>query len=294
MPHHPPPPPPPPPPGGHGPDVPGRRRAARTSDPGPILPARDAGASVLAAERLATLGHELCNLLDGSMRSLGLVSRALREGPGTTQQRDEVRRRVEAAYTALERMTGLVRAALNGTGTLAQVESPLRRRCLSLAEALSHAVEVMGACAADHGVEIRSTIDEELTGLPAGPVYGAALNALRNAVESVASTGRGGEVEVAACVQRRAGSEGAAARVVIEVRDDGRGLPEGVPPGSLFEFGMSTKPGGSGIGLAVVRDVARELGGTAELLPRTSAAGRSGAVLRLTYPAPQPMHATIG
>ena len=61
------------------------------------------------------------------------------------------------------------------------------------------------------------------------------------------------------------------------VEDEGPGLPEG---GNLFVPLFSTKPGGTGIGLVLCRQIAEGHGGTVELANRDGARG-ARAVLRL-------------
>jgi len=69
------------------------------------------------------------------------------------------------------------------------------------------------------------------------------INLLRNAVDAVAATGA--RVSIG---WRREGD-----RVAIEVEDEGPGLPESA---NLFVPFFTTKPGGSGIGLALCRQIA--------------------------------------
>jgi len=77
-----------------------------------------------------------------------------------------------------------------------------------------------------------------------------ALEALvKNAVDAL--SGRGGRVEV----RVEAGSDRAAARV--SVRDDGPGIAAAVRA-QLFEPGVSTKPGGWGMGLALARRIVEQ------------------------------------
>ncbi len=64
---------------------------------------------------------------------------------------------------------------------------------------------------------------------------------------------------------------------VIHVQDDGPGVPESMQD-CLFETAVSGR-GSSGIGLAVVRDVARDHGGSVQLIPTTS-----GALFRVSLP----------
>jgi signal transduction histidine kinase len=65
--------------------------------------------------------------------------------------------------------------------------------------------------------------------------------------------------------------------IVIEVRDEGGGFPADAP---LFMPCRSTKEGGSGIGLALCKQLANHLGAELELASSTDA----GCVFRLTLP----------
>jgi signal transduction histidine kinase len=66
---------------------------------------------------------------------------------------------------------------------------------------------------------------------------------------------------------------------VLEVLDRGPGLPPGLAD-RLFEPYVSTKRRGSGLGLSLVRDIARQHGGTVTLEDREG----GGACARLVLP----------
>ena len=72
-------------------------------------------------------------------------------------------------------------------------------------------------------------------------------------------------------------------RVLLQVRDDGPGIPSEAL-GQVFEAGWSTKPGTEagrrGLGLALVSTAAARLGG------RVDAANDGGAVLTVDVPVP--------
>jgi signal transduction histidine kinase len=53
--------------------------------------------------------------------------------------------------------------------------------------------------------------------------------------------------------------------VVIEVRDSGRGVPADLVP-HIFERSVSSKPGGTGLGLALARSIAAAEGGQVVLV----------------------------
>jgi signal transduction histidine kinase len=66
---------------------------------------------------------------------------------------------------------------------------------------------------------------------------------------------------------------------VLEVLDHGPGLPAAIAD-RLFEPYVSTKRRGSGLGLSLVRDIARQHGGSVSLENRAG----GGACARLTLP----------
>jgi len=95
------------------------------------------------------------------------------------------------------------------------------------------------------------------------------INLVTNAVDAALQVG-GSRVEV--------GWESTDGRVEVFVRDDGPGLPHS---GNLFVPFFTTKPNGSGIGLALSRQIAEGHGGTLSLSNRV---GTRGCEARLTLP----------
>ncbi|WP_210494207.1 sensor histidine kinase [Patulibacter sp. SYSU D01012] len=134
------------------------------------------------------------------------------------------------------------------------------------------------AVARERGVALVVDDDAELpaTGVPAADLVTVVGNLVDNAIDAAAAgaPGGGGRVEVLLGVVD--------GEVVIEVRDDGPGLPPG-PPERLFRPGVSTKPagpGGRGVGLALVAGAAARLGGTATAEDRPG----GGALVRVLLP----------
>lgn len=193
----------------------------------------------------------MAGLLDGSLRHVGLAVRKLREeGAGETEA---LLVNLESANAALAQMAELLhnwQAEKGGRGARG-----LFCQRVTLGEAVGRACALEEPLAEAMGVELSLEVDERVYGLPAGPIFTAAANALRNALEAVA---RGHGVAVNVSVVQD-GTD-----VVLRVTDDGPGLDAAVVDDrGRLKFGSTTKEGhGHGIGLRLVREIAQSLGGT--------------------------------
>ena len=110
------------------------------------------------------------------------------------------------------------------------------------------------------------------------------INLIRNAVDAVAETGGGVRVGW----NRVAGSS--PATVELWVEDEGPGLSN---TGNLFVPFFTTKPGGSGIGLVLSRQIAEAHGGSLQLENRQDRVG-CRATLRLPVQQAEPAMAAAG
>ncbi|MCK4872209.1 MAG: HAMP domain-containing histidine kinase [Phycisphaerales bacterium] len=229
----------------------------------------EAGVQIQATsdQRLAMLAHELGSLLDGSQRYLNLALRHLTTGADQTDP-ETIIRQLRAVHSALDRMTHAVSAFRQSTGGSSMTVSIMPDE--SLTSVIEHAVNVLRPAADEHGIDVVVDADGALAGVPAGPVYPIISNALRNALEASES---GGTIHVEA--SRRGGD------IHITVTDHGTGVDPNVLP-RAFDFGVTTKSRGHGIGLALSRDIIREIGGTIALVNNP----QDGATLRITFPVP--------
>lgn len=254
----------------------------------------DGADSPFVIERITALSHELGGLLDGSLRWLGIARRSLSTAKAGSAELDNVARQLDTIQGAMERMVELIDAAMKGSASV--IGTHTHDRSISVKEAIEHAAQVVLPEADDRGIMIDVAVSPDLSTMPAGPLYSVILNGLRNGIESIIGAQEaqrirtGGLVEVHAGLSRPQDAKGKVHTLVfIEIRDDGSGLTNGEAEGKAFEFGYSTKPGGIGVGLALCREIVRELGGVIELARRDdrTASGRNGAVLRISYP---PIH----
>lgn len=240
-------------------------------------------ASALMDTHVRTLIHELSNLLDGSLRYLRLAQQDLAAIPLGEMHSDDARRHLEAADHAMAHMAELMKSVSDPFESLSDADSvmPLTmiERPRPIVDAIRHAVEVVRPLADERNIAIELHVGEKLNHAPPAPIYSIVANALRNSIESIAMSG-GGRIEV------HADAEGPVAGLYdirIDVLDDGDG-PADTAIGRAFEPGYSTKRGGSGLGLALARDIVRDLKGTIELAVRwPEKSVRRGARLSVRY-----------
>jgi len=251
-------------------------------------------ATYASVDRLVSLVHQIGDLLDDSMQSLTNATTSLAQNAALLNSASGVLIQSELSDAAakLEEISELVHAAMQGRAL--PLGSPLlsKSRPITLREAIEHAAEVLGPMLDKHGIDIRLQIPDQVSNTPAGALYTVILNALQNAVEAIQR--RLGPGSITVTVRResapRMGGYGKDAREwqTIEVIDDGEGPPVMHDPCRVFDLGFTTKPRGTGIGLAVAKSVIQSMGGTIELFPNLdkAPAGKRGAVLRARYPAP--------
>lgn len=274
--------PPPPPP-------PGRRRTVRPPGVASVGP-EDPSSGPLAADRLTVVAHELRNMLDGSMRWLGLAAAALPEGEvsGDADRLCEAREQILIVQNTLERMNSMVNAALRSKSV--PIGSPLLgvSSVVTLGMAIDHALDVVRPLANERGVQIKVTIYPEAGTVPAGPLYTVVLNALINAVQSIGRAAERDTLNPGGLIEINAFSDRVHNEIVIDIADDGAGVDPRVRGELAFLHGVSTREDGHGIGLAISRQIVASLEGVISLADREDREGshRPGAVLRVRIPRP--------
>jgi signal transduction histidine kinase len=190
---------------------------------------------VAVGMKTSALAHDLRNQLQSAMLFNELASESVVD--------DQVGQDLALVAVSLRRaiadLQDVVAYSRGGDGQLSLAQ-------IDLEEFLSDVLPPLRTKAARHGVQLRTH------GNGSGSFWAdqrqlarAVENLVHNAIEAVEPTG--GHVDVSASLD--------AQRLVVEVRDDGPGIPE-EDRADLFEPFMTRKKQGTGLGLATVRNVA--------------------------------------
>jgi len=233
---------------------------------------RDLGVELAERERLALLGtlvagvaHELRNPLNGILNTV-LPARAM-----VADGSDELKTLLDLAAVSARRVEALSQRLL----LMARAGEGPRTRVDVLETVRLAARMVQRPRGAGPTIEIRASVDPTpwtVLGEP-GALMHVWVNLLDNACRATELAGR-----VIAKV------EASAADVVVEVQDDGPGVPE-VVAARIFEPFFTTRAAGegTGLGLALAHKTVTGHGGSIELVPSRPGAGK-GACFRVRLP----------
>lgn len=218
-----------------------------------VHPAPAASPAPRVAESLRGLAHEVRNPL----AAISGAAQLLEQHAGDARQR-ELAQLIRAESARLTTLTERLLGARHAMATRAVNVHALLERVGELA-----AVEAVPA-------QLVRDYDPSLPAWHGDPdrLLQALLNLVRNAVEAHAR-------RIVLRSRAEAGWRDAAGRRVaalrIDVEDDGEGVPAAIAA-SLFEPLVSGRPDGSGLGLALAREIAREHGGDLSFQPRAHGA----------------------
>lgn len=216
-------------------------------------------------ERLAALGtavsriqHDLRNILANAQLACDRVA---------SSGDPEVQRLAPRLMTAIDRAIGLATTTLKYGRTQ---DLPPVRCTFCLAVLVEEAAAAAMEGRTDIAVSFDNLIDSALSvQADREQMFRVVLNLIRNACEALAGKG--------AITISAATLEGA---VAVDIADNGPGVAEQIR-GKLFQpFISAARPGGSGLGLSIARDLVRGHGGDLVLL----STGPSGTTFRITLP----------
>jgi two-component system nitrogen regulation sensor histidine kinase NtrY len=232
-----------------------RRRTFREGGrPHELLVISDLSLALREEERQAwrrlvrVIGHELNGSLAPIKSMADTLRRLLEREPLPDDWRDDAR----SGLTIIHDRAEALGRFMGAYARLAKLPPPTRK-VANFTAALKRAASLYG-----RGVTLEESADVTLT-MDSDQIEQVLINLIKNAVEAA---GEGGEVRV----RWRSESD----RLVAEVEDDGPGLAR---TDNLFVPFFTTKPGGTGIGLVLSREIVENHGGSLSLQNRVSARG---------------------
>ena len=219
-------------------------------------------------QKLAIAARTLAHEVKTPLNALAIHLEVLRGKIATQdQQDDQSQRSITALDASVRQVDRLVR-------DFTDYSSPVTmdRKTIDVAEVLHTSLEAVGSACAAKKINLTKELES-------GPwrLQGDATrlrqtfdNLLRNAMEAQPD---GGEIHVQA--------NSMANRVTVDISDAGPGVPPERRE-EMFEFGKTTKAGGSGIGLPLSQLIIESHGGSLVYQDRIGSGG--GATFRLTLP----------
>lgn len=200
-------------------------------------------------DRLAALGkvvggvaHEVRNPLNSIQLTLQLLERRLKKGVAVSSEVQECLQEISRLDAIVGRLLAFGQPAM------------INRRMQEIAPLVLQAIKMV------HDPVQKKDIRVETTGLEAGltadvdgpQMIQVIINLMLNAVEA---SPRAGVVRLVA--------ENSGPNICIRISDDGSRIPDDVRP-HIFDAYYTTKPEGTGLGLAVSREIVVNHGGTLE------------------------------
>ncbi len=193
----------------------------------------------------AGLAHEIRNPLNSANLQLRLLDRRIAKRVGDDTD-GTLRGPIALVQQEIERLSNLVQEFLQ----FARPRVLSIEENIDIAEIAEQVIEMERPSVEEHGVEVELDAPQpvEIAADPA-KIRQVLLNLTRNSIEAV---GYGGRVVV------KVSRDGAGAQIVV--RDNGPGLSEEVLV-RIFEPFFSTKPEGTGLGMAICHSVITQHGG---------------------------------
>jgi PAS domain S-box-containing protein len=196
-------------------------------------------------EMLASISHELAQPITATTNNAKASLQWLqRDPPDLTQVRKGTERIIEAGIFASEiinRLRSLYRKA------------PAKRELVAMNQIVGEMAGMMRSEARVHGVSIRTDLKDDLPMIVADRVQlqQVLMNLMLNGIEAMKDTGG------VLSVKSQLNEDG---QIEIAVRDTGPGLPLDKTD-QIFDSFFTTKPQGSGMGLAICKSIVESQGG---------------------------------
>ena len=196
-------------------------------------------------EMVASISHELAQPITVTIAHAKASLRWLqRDPPAVTEARKGTEKIVEAGDLASE--------IINRLRSLYK-KAPPKRELVAMNEIVRGMAGMMAGEAREHGVSIRTDLKDDLPMTVADRVQlqQVLMNLMLNGIEAMKDTGG------VLTVKSQLGEGG---QIQVSIHDTGPGLPLGKVD-QIFEAFFTTKPQGSGMGLAICKSIIESQGG---------------------------------
>jgi PAS domain S-box-containing protein len=196
-------------------------------------------------ELVASFSHELAQPITATTNNAKASLRWLqRDPPDLTQVREGTKRIIEASAFASE--------IINRLRSLYK-KAPPKRELVAMNEVICEMAGMLRSEARGHGVSIRADLKDDLPKTVADRVQlqQVLMNLMLNGIEAMKDTGG------VLTVKSQLGEDG---QIEVSVNDTGPGIPL-AKSDQIFEAFFTTKPQGSGMGLAICKSIVESQGG---------------------------------
>jgi PAS domain S-box-containing protein len=226
----------------------------------------------MMGELAAALAHEIKQPIAASITSANALLRWLAHSPPDLE-------RARAAATRIEQDGNRAADVINRLRSFYKKGTPPQRECIKVTDIIREMTVLLGDEALRHSVTIRSELEEDVPDILADRVQlqQVFMNLMLNAIEAMKDTG--GEMTIRSGLNQ----EG---QLLISISDTGVGLPAASSE-RIFDAFHTTKPQGTGMGLAITRSLVESYGGRVWAKPNE----RAGAIFYLTIPIEAEAHA---
>jgi PAS domain S-box-containing protein len=200
----------------------------------------------MMGELAAALAHEIKQPIAASITSANACLRWLAHDPPDLE-------RARAAATRVEQEGNRAADVINNLRSFYKKGTPAERRMVDVKDIIGEITVLLGDEALRHSVTTRSELDEHVPYILADRVQlqQVFMNLMLNAIDAMKETG--GELTIRSGLN----PEG---QLLISISDTGVGLPTENSE-RIFDAFHTTKPQGTGMGLAVTRSILESHGG---------------------------------
>src|SRR6202040_3058723 len=200
----------------------------------------------MMGELAAALAHEIKQPIAASVTSANACLRWLAHDPPDVE-------RARAAAARIEQDGNRAADVINRLRSFYKKGTPPERGIVNLKEIIQEMTALLRKETVRHSIKIHSALNEDMPNVLADRVQlqQVFMNLMLNAIEAMKDTG--GKLTITS----RRTPEG---QLIVSIEDTGVGLPAGNTE-RIFDAFHSTKPQGTGMGLAITRSIVEAHGG---------------------------------